>query len=402
MKRIEGENLFASQNEDEVMTQIEDFSQSQPKKDEPFTQIEDFTQDDPEKIEEFSQTQKDVINLVSQPKEVVDLITQEQTQPSEPPPPPVQSPQKKPPPSGYMLFCRSLRHIVVSENPEARMGQVAKILGKRWKELTDKERQEYNDHCARLKREWGARHQEESSDTPPEESNEPEYEEPPPEIKAKIPQKPGISGYSIWANKTRTRVMQELRGKPVGVIAKELSSRWKEVSEEEKQKYKDLHAKQKQEYELFWQENPEYAKYKPRKKKKTTIIGDPNKLQLPLKRVQNMIKCDPNVQKVKKSAALAIGKAMELFLVKHAKEALYCAKKGGRKTVHEKDVATAIYRNEELDFLRAEFELPTSSIKRPASAKKANAKSRKKQKKLDFEHRKIDSFFTRKAVENVA
>ena len=94
MKRIEGENLFASQNEDELFTQIEDFTQSQPKKDELFTQIEDFTQDEPEKIEEFTQKQKDVINLVSQPKEVIDLITQEQTQPSETPPQPVQSPQK--------------------------------------------------------------------------------------------------------------------------------------------------------------------------------------------------------------------------------------------------------------------------------------------------------------------
>merc|ERR1712046_216365 len=162
-----------------------------------------------------------------------------------------------------------------------------------------------------------------------------------------------------------------------------MGKRWKEVSKEERAELKQRHDQAKQEYELFWQENPELAIYKPRKKKKTGNKSDPSKLKFPFKKIQNIVKSDPDVAEMRlsKKTYLAIGKAMELFLVKHAKEAMYCAKKGGRKMILDRDVVTAVYRNEEMDFLRADFELPTGSIKRPASAKKnPNAKSRKKQK----------------------
>jgi len=400
------ENLFASQDDP-----VEEFTQEQTEKIEEFPQTQE-----PEEIEEFTQPpvkeKKEVLDLITQEpqKDVIDLITQE---PSKNPPSEtteqlsvakiqIQSPQKKPPPSGYMLFCRSMRHIVTTENPTAKMGQVAKLLGQRWKGLSEQERQDYNDHWKRLKKAWNASHQSDTASpaSVAGEDLEPEFEEPPPEIKAKIPKKPGLSGYHIWANETRTLVMQEMRGVGVGGISKELSKRWKTVLEEERAKYKQLHAKSKSDYELFWQENPELQKYKPRKKKKAAGVMDPTKLQFPFKRIQMLIKSDSDVKKVSKQSVLAIGKAMELFLMKHAKEAIYCAKKEGRKGIHEKDVATAVYRSEEMDFLRATFDLPTSSVKRPASAKKSsNTKSRKKQKKLDFEHRTIESFFKKRTVE---
>jgi len=109
------------------------------------------------------------------------------------------------------------------------------------------------------------------------------------------------------------------------------------------------------------------------------------------------VKSDPDVKNVSKAAVRAIGKAMECYILKHAKDALYCSKRDGRKTIHEKDVATAIYRNDELEFLRPTFDLPTSSIKkRPLSASKKPTKSKRRKIEPSVKCKKISSFFSRK------
>eukprot|EP00545_Synedropsis_sp_CCMP1620_P006464 CAMPEP_0119009350 /NCGR_PEP_ID=MMETSP1176-20130426/4306_1 /TAXON_ID=265551 /ORGANISM="Synedropsis recta cf, Strain CCMP1620" /LENGTH=71 /DNA_ID=CAMNT_0006961851 /DNA_START=135 /DNA_END=350 /DNA_ORIENTATION=- len=45
--------------------------------------------------------------------------------------------------TGYMLFCKETRPIIVGETPDLPFGQVGKELGKRWKALTDEEKLAY-------------------------------------------------------------------------------------------------------------------------------------------------------------------------------------------------------------------------------------------------------------------
>ena len=46
--------------------------------------------------------------------------------------------------SGYMVFCKEQRPILKKESPDMPFGQVGKELGKRWKALSDKEKEQYN------------------------------------------------------------------------------------------------------------------------------------------------------------------------------------------------------------------------------------------------------------------
>lgn len=45
--------------------------------------------------------------------------------------------------SGYMLFCKEQRPIVKKEMPDLTFGQIGKELGKRWKALSEKEKEGY-------------------------------------------------------------------------------------------------------------------------------------------------------------------------------------------------------------------------------------------------------------------
>lgn len=47
--------------------------------------------------------------------------------------------------SAYILFSTAIREKVKEENPKAKFGKIAKITGKKWKELTEEERQVWKD-----------------------------------------------------------------------------------------------------------------------------------------------------------------------------------------------------------------------------------------------------------------
>jgi len=47
--------------------------------------------------------------------------------------------------SAYMFFANDSRDKVREENPGIKFGEVGKMLGERWKELTDKEKKPYED-----------------------------------------------------------------------------------------------------------------------------------------------------------------------------------------------------------------------------------------------------------------
>ncbi|KAL2222860.1 nucleosome binding protein [Thermoascus aurantiacus ATCC 26904] len=47
--------------------------------------------------------------------------------------------------SAYMFFANEMRETVREENPGISFGQVGKILGERWKALTDEQRRPYEE-----------------------------------------------------------------------------------------------------------------------------------------------------------------------------------------------------------------------------------------------------------------
>ncbi|KAI0759180.1 HMG-box [Irpex lacteus] len=53
--------------------------------------------------------------------------------------------------SAYMFFSQDWRERVKAENPDAGFGEIGKLLGARWKELSDEEKKPYIEQAAKDK-----------------------------------------------------------------------------------------------------------------------------------------------------------------------------------------------------------------------------------------------------------
>merc|ERR1711982_255690 len=60
----------------------------------------------------------------------------------------------KRPMSAYFLFMNATRPTVRKENPDASIGDVAKILGKMWREIEPEDKAKYDKDAAAAKKKW--------------------------------------------------------------------------------------------------------------------------------------------------------------------------------------------------------------------------------------------------------
>ncbi|GFU13217.1 DNA polymerase epsilon subunit 4 [Nephila pilipes] len=74
-------------------------------------------------------------------------------------------------------------------------------------------------------------------------------------------------------------------------------------------------------------------------------------VQLPLTRIKNLMKLDPDVNIASQDAVIAIAKATELFIHMLGKEAYKFTKQNKKKTVQKKDINDCITTCEALAFL---------------------------------------------------
>jgi hypothetical protein len=54
-----------------------------------------------------------------------------------------EAPKEKKPLSGYMLFAKEQRPVIIQKNPALTFGEVGKALGAAWKKLSEKEQAKY-------------------------------------------------------------------------------------------------------------------------------------------------------------------------------------------------------------------------------------------------------------------
>eukprot|EP00494_Astrolonche_serrata_P001969 UN01975 len=162
--------------------------------------------------------------------------------------------------------------------------------------------------------------------------------------------KPPNSGYMLFMKEIRPSVTAEMKEKGENIkacnTARVIGQKWKSLGDVEKKEWNEKCAKLKQEYALYCASNDDEKSTSA----KSSPVKDANKLRLPLSRVLALMKLDPDIKKVSKKAGIAVAKAMELFLVKHAQLALQCATRKGRKLINENDIAEACYCADEMDF----------------------------------------------------
>ncbi|KAK9322993.1 histone-fold-containing protein [Lipomyces orientalis] len=72
---------------------------------------------------------------------------------------------------------------------------------------------------------------------------------------------------------------------------------------------------------------------------------------LPLARVKRIIKLDEDVRACSNSAAFAVTVATEMFIQYMCEQGLHMSRSDRRKTLHYKDLASAVHKLDELEFL---------------------------------------------------
>ncbi len=124
----------------------------------------------------------------------------------------------------YMAFSMEERKRIVAENPsmKADIAGVAKMVGKKWREMGEAEKARYAKKGKTMKVSRRKSRNSRSKDR-----------------KEKKTRKSGLHGYMKFAKEVRPRILSE---KPamrsdVTLVAKEIGKRWRAMSDAEKKRY---------------------------------------------------------------------------------------------------------------------------------------------------------------------
>lgn len=159
----------------------------------------------------------------------------------------------KKPQTAFFLWLNENRESIKKENPDAGLGQIGKIAGEKWREISDEDKQEYNDKYKIEKEKYDeamksykptgefAKSSRGSSKSSKKDPNAP-----------KKPQ----SSYFLWMNDNRARIKEENPSAGLTDIARLSGAQWKEISDSEKAKYEE---KNKQDKERYAEEMKNYV-----------------------------------------------------------------------------------------------------------------------------------------------
>lgn len=138
--------------------------------------------------------------------------------------------------SAYLFFQQEILPELKRSQPLLKFGDVAKEIGKRWKELPDDQKAPYIAKQDTDKQRYASELEEWTKNNPP---------SPP---RAKPPKKP-LSAFMYFSKQNRAQVKAKNPDASFGALGKIMGDQWKSLSEAEKKKYEDLNAQDKIRYE---------------------------------------------------------------------------------------------------------------------------------------------------------
>lgn len=133
----------------------------------------------------------------------------------------------------FIAFSMEERKRIVNENPSLKsdIGKVGKMVGERWRKLSDAEKAKYKGRSAPASSKKTRKASKKSAEEAEGSSRK--------EKKSKRKGTRKLSGYMKFAKEERSRVMEEnpkMRG-DIMAVGKELGKRWRALSDAEKAKY---------------------------------------------------------------------------------------------------------------------------------------------------------------------
>ncbi|KAL3655974.1 hypothetical protein CASFOL_000370 [Castilleja foliolosa] len=124
----------------------------------------------------------------------------------------------------------------------------------------------------------------------------------------------------------------------------------------------------------------------------TIGVDEPHKLEIPTRRVKNIMKLDKDINKVNSEALFLIASSAELFLQSLAEKSARVALEKKKKTVRLEHLRVAVKRHRPTaDFLLDSLPLPPQPSEQNHT--KDRAKPRADKKPVPFATRSIDAFF---------
>ncbi|KAH6797763.1 nuclear factor Y [Perilla frutescens var. hirtella] len=123
-----------------------------------------------------------------------------------------------------------------------------------------------------------------------------------------------------------------------------------------------------------------------------TAIDEPRKLEIPTRRVKNIMKLDKDINKVNSEALFLVASSTELFLQFLAEKSAHVTAEKKRKTITIDHIRVAAKRHRPTaDFLLDSLPMPPRPIEQNPNIDRA--KSRPDKKPVPFATRSIDAFF---------
>ncbi len=123
-------------------------------------------------------------------------------------------------PSSYVLFSMNERKTIMANSPDMTLGEVSKMCGVEWKKLSDVDRKPWVDKAIELKAAKANELKELHKNDPPRKKRTP-------------------SSYLLFAMEHRKMVVVDNPGMSIGDVSKICGSKWKTLSDAEKQQWKD-------------------------------------------------------------------------------------------------------------------------------------------------------------------
>eukprot|EP00578_Thalassiosira_sp_NH16_P002941 CAMPEP_0181137534 /NCGR_PEP_ID=MMETSP1071-20121207/33756_1 /TAXON_ID=35127 /ORGANISM="Thalassiosira sp., Strain NH16" /LENGTH=835 /DNA_ID=CAMNT_0023224293 /DNA_START=149 /DNA_END=2656 /DNA_ORIENTATION=+ len=184
--------------------------------------------------------------------------------------------------SAFMFFSGAKRNEIKEANPDASFGEMGKLVGAAWKELTDEGKVKWNEKAEKDK----ARYKNEMKDyTPPSDDDDSDDDsdakgaKKPKAKRAKkdpnAPKRP-MNAYMLYSNSIRAKIREDNPELTMGGIAKEIGARYKNISESQKAMWQ---AKAEEAKEVYKKQMAKYELTKPKEEEETK----PKKLKMKAK-----------------------------------------------------------------------------------------------------------------------
>ncbi|KAL3792936.1 hypothetical protein ACHAW5_006843 [Stephanodiscus triporus] len=149
--------------------------------------------------------------------------------------------------SAFMFFSGAKRSEIKEAHPEASFGEMGKLVGAAWKELSDGDKAEWEEKAKQDKVRYKKEMENYSAPSDDDDSDEDSGDDDSDNAKAKkkkpkakrakkdpnAPKQP-MNAYMLYSNSVRAKIREENPGISVGDVAKEIGSRYKTISAEEK------------------------------------------------------------------------------------------------------------------------------------------------------------------------